>query len=258
MTERADVAKKSLVSVAAEQARLLAAFIVPALLVFPLLFVVSALVYFPETSFAGQWRDMIRALPEPSGQQPGTRVLVEGRVAADAKPVFQHFVAFVEEAYNSGTKQSASRWALNDARATPFAIETQKGRMELEIRHFWFTPWRTFWKYWNHVLLPDWDHIDKRLNAPAQGLRYRGLVPGGPVVAIGTLNAERKFTPEFVMAGTRQSLLDETNARTAGKAHQTQVWFMIAGVLGTLLTALVWAVAVLRAWRARGREPEIA
>lgn len=189
----------------------------------------------------------IEELPFAIGQPPGTRAVLTGIVSDQTPEVSKGFVAFVEEDYRAGGKnQAPSGWEVSDSRRRPFRIDTTDGSMELAGPNYTFGPRVS---ETGKALLPDWDHDAARIKEPASGWdsarRYRGLVAGGPVTAIGTVTPDGKLDADFVVGLDLEELHARLEPVASGETSSFAYWLTAIGVLALVLV-IVWFV---REWR---------
>jgi hypothetical protein len=102
----------------------------------------------------------------------------------------------------------------------------------------------------NKPLLTEWDHEEARIEEPPgaweRARRFRGLVAGGPVTAVGTVTPEGTFDADYVI-GTG---LDEVQTRLApiasGETCRFAYWLTVLGFAGLALTVAMYFRARLK------------
>ena len=161
--------------------------------------------------------------------RPGREVLVEGRVSARNRALFQGFVAYVREEYRGSDDDHKDKWSEDERRTPPLLIDLAGGVVTLaddqydldSPPHAWQEPGALTWNGFT-----------------GEGTkRYRGFQAGDPAMAIGTLVLGREgveLRAERLYGGTRADYI----AGRRGSAAFLP-WF---GGLFALIGAVVAAV----------------
>ncbi len=230
-----------------------------ALLLASVLLLASAPIYLSETRSAARWQARLAALPSAdAAHPPGTAAVLEGRIAPSTQPLFRHFAAYVRETHR-GAGRGSSWWIVEDTAKAILTLDTATGPVQLADADYAFSPMQDpmlpFAPEWRDEIVRDWDHVSAREGAepgqPPEKVRYRGLVPGEPVLAIGRTAAGGRFDADHVVAGDRQSLAAHLAHMASGAHDATRHGFMIAGLAAFALVLAGWLAYVV--WTARDR-----
>ncbi len=155
----------------------------------------------------------------------GAEVLVEGALSPRNRPRFREFVAYTVEEYRGVDDDGDPEWALIDTVTPPLIIEAgglvSVGNEDYRLEH-------------SHAEYQDPGPLTRGDLARESTKRYRGLVAGQVVTAIGTV-AEgpegNELRAELVYAGTRAEYI-------AGQ-RQAAVFLPVFGALFGLVGAIV-------------------
>lgn len=187
-------------------------------------------------------------LPFAPGPPPGTRTILTGTVSAATAPLFKGFIVYVEERYRAGAKNyPPSGWEVSGGQRQAFAVDTAAGSMKLASAEFSLPPRVSDT---GQPLLTEWDsgsaaRIEEPPGVIAGARRYRGLVAGGPVTAVGTVKPDGTFDADYVVGLD----LEEFRARlaTIASGEPSQLPYLLTGVgcAGLLLTIALF----VRSWR---------
>lgn len=219
------------------------------------IFIMSYTISFGVRNSAAPWIAWIEQAPSPDGQPDGGFVLIEGVVAADARPLLQDFVAYVEEPHYDSSRTSR-RHVRKSTNRSAFSVDAPQGRYRLTSDAYQLSfsndSWFGGWYAGTELLFHDWDH-EERVAYNTEGsfpgsIRLRGIARGLPVVVIGKKAAGRALDPWFVIAGTRAEVLGKL--RTISGFGLANVLAVIAGVLLALVIAYT-ALGLFRMARQR-------
>lgn len=215
----------------------------------------SAPRHYAFTSSARALLHDLRSLPAASARTTGERSILEGTIAADEKPIFRHFVAYMKYSRRSGGRDRPSYWQADGGRIAAFHIRTGTGTVRIARPTYHFTPAAKIgtWSWLQFgSLLHEWDHADRRDGAEPGGARtsieYRGLVPGRPVLAIGRMDRMGRFDAERVIAGTREGLTARVEQIASARATGMGIyyWSTILALAIIVLTAGLWLFGFAR------------
>lgn len=203
-----------------------------------LLFIAASIsMHYGVASKAELVQEELEKLPYAPGQPAGTRAVLTGTIANDAKPLLKNFVAYVEEDYHSGGKYDVAGWEFVSGKTQTFRVDTPNGRMELASPSYDLSPRAP---ETNKALLPDWDHAEARVDEPSgtfeRAKRYRGLIPGGPVTAIGTVTPEDTFEAEYVIGTNLKDAQEMIAPVASGESSSFDYWLTLIGVAGLAVT----------------------
>jgi len=186
-------------------------------------------------------QEELEKLPYAPGQPAGTRAVLTGTITNDTKPITKNFVAYVEEDYHAGGKYDVSGWAFVSGKTQTFRVDTPNGRMELASPSYDLSPRAP---ETNKALLPDWDHVEARFEEPSgafeRAKRYRGLVPGGPITAIGTVTPEDTFEAEYVIGANLKDAQAMIAPVASGESSSFDYWLTAIGLAGLAITIFVF------------------
>lgn len=186
-------------------------------------------------------------LPLASGHPEGTRAIVAGKIADDAEPLLKHFVAYVEEVYRAGGKQQSTRWDVLRGQTQAFAIETPSGRVLLSRLDYTLSPRVS---ETNAPLFADWDHVAARIVEPPttweSAHRFRGLVVGQPVIAVGTVVGSGVFDADYVVGTDLEDVRKRLADVASGETTAVSRWLAALAALGLVLTIGMFARARIK------------
>lgn len=159
-----------------------------------------------------------RALPAVTpatltGLNPGTRLLVEARIADDAPPAFRDFVAFERREFDGWREDGGRRrevWKLRETVAPPLPLQSAAGAREGSAK--------VINSGYEIESLPRRWRSTTELVSTAFGertQRYDGVGPGDPVMvdAVITLARAGELTARRVYGGTRETYLADLSER---------------------------------------------
>lgn len=166
----------------------------------------------------------------------GAELLVEGTISPANPARFRDFVAYVREEFRGSDSNGDERWA-EDERVTPPLLIEARGQARLANADYALEGPHERWQE---------EGLNWSSRTQEGTKRYRGLVAGGPIIAIGTVvpGAEgNELRAELVYGGTREAYV-ATQRGVARLLPAVGVAIAAAGALLTLVAA--W---VLRRWR---------
>ena len=166
---------------------------------------------------------------------PGREALVEGRVSARNRALFQGFVAYVREEYRGSDDDHKDKWSEDERRTPRLLIDLAGGAVALaddrydldNPPHAWQEPGALTWNGF----------------AGEGTKRYRGFQAGDIVMVIGTLAPGREgmlLRAERVYGGTRSAYIAERRS-TARWMPWIGGLFGLAGA--AIASAGVWWLA---------------
>lgn len=214
--------------------------------------------YLQSVRTAGLWQGKLSTMPRSAERMPGTLMAFDARIAADAVPIFQRFVAFVVETKRGkGLRGGPSWWIEEEQAKSAFAVETPQRRLSLVANGYDFTPMREAavprFLESRDVLVIDWDHRAHREedlpDEPLGHTRYRGLVAREPVFIIGTLMGSNRIDADYVMAGTRADFETRLSLMASGAESPSNYWFMLISAAVAAGLIVCWVAFVT--WRIR-------
>ncbi|MFA5899671.1 MAG: hypothetical protein WC829_11215 [Hyphomicrobium sp.] len=189
----------------------------------------SATEYFGAVATASKLTEELARLPDAAGQPQNTRAVLSGVIADDGEPIFQNFVTYVEESYNGGGKfTSGSTWEHESSRKKTFRVKASGGEITLANAGYVFSP-RTPWT--NAPVLADWDHVEARIETPPgifeRARRFRGLVAGGPVTAVGTVTPNGTFDADYLVGSSFYDMQASLRSIASGRFASVLFWLML-------------------------------
>lgn len=144
---------------------------------------------------------------------PGTRVLVEARIAEDAPPAFRDFVAFERREFDGWREDGGRRrevWKLRETVAPPLPLQSAAGAREGSAQ--------LINSGYEIESLPRRWRSTTELVSTAFGertQRYDGFGPGDPVIVDAVITQARagQLTAHRVYGGTREKYLADLSER---------------------------------------------
>ncbi|CFX40377.1 protein of unknown function [Candidatus Filomicrobium marinum] len=202
-------------------------------LMFLIILAGTAADHYGVTSKAETVKSDLAALPDAVGQPSGTRAVLTGTIARDEEPIFQHFVAYVEESYHGGGRHQTRTWQEETSWKKTFRIDTSTGAMRLARPNYTFSP-RVSWS--NDPVISEWDHTQARTTEPpgtwTRARRFRGFVPGGPVIAVGTVTPDGTLDAEYLIGETLENVEERIVSAASGEATNTSYWLALISIIG--------------------------
>jgi hypothetical protein len=203
-----------------------------------LLFVAaSTATHYGLASTAARVKHELDTLPFAEAQPPGTRVKISGTISKSTKPLHKNFVAYVEEIYRGPSKRHGDDWKVIGGERQTFSIDTPQGGKHLADPDYDLAP-RIGWS--NNPLLAEWDHAGAQELARSGRLkgakRIRGLVPGGPVTAVGTITDRGEFDAEYVVGAALDDVEKQLAPIASGQTSRTGYWMTAIGLTGLAVT----------------------
>ncbi len=167
---------------------------------------------------------------------PGGELLIEGVVSPENPARFRDFVAYVREEFRGADNNGDERWFEDERVTPPLAIEAG-GRAQLANDDYELEGPHERWQE---------EGLEWSRSTEEGTKRYRGLVAGGPVTAIGTVApgpAGNELRAEVVYGGTREQYIAEKRGLSS---LFPAVGLAIAAAGAALVFVAAW---VLRRWR---------
>jgi hypothetical protein len=169
----------------------------------------------------------------------GSVGILEGRIAADAPPLRDGFVAYVREVYRGRPgRNSQSKWHFDHRQTQPLTVETPGGNVRISNTDYQFD-----------TKLHDWTHAEVQESAPTftQGaVRTRGLLPGKPVMIIGTVKpgtSGQEAVAHTIVGMDRGTYLQTLNRYNERKTSALPWMLIIAPFLIVFAGREVWRIA---------------
>lgn len=210
--------------------------ILSACLLIPVLLIAASLVgnFTATTKVASQIERDLTTLASADRSAPGARTFVTGTIAKESKPLFRSFVAYVEERYGSRPGlRATSEWLLVATHRQPLAIDTAAGPVKITNAAYRLSE---AGPSTGVTVIADWDHVGARIKQSPSTFegarRWRGLVGGGPVTAVGTVTAKGVFVAEYVVGLSRVDVL-------ARLGHSTSITSYLITALALLVPLLL-------------------
>lgn len=121
-------------------------------------------------------QELVRTLPDVARAAPGETSILEGRIAASVPTVHREFVAYRRERYSVGQK-----YAWGDVRTLTPPLAVEAGSRVYNIANDSYA--------FDRVLLQwtDAEHFERASSAWGRAYTFKGIVAGGPVMAVGRL-----------------------------------------------------------------------
>lgn len=167
---------------------------------------------------------------------PGREVLLEGQIAASARPRFREFVAYMRDEYRGNDSDGDARWVEDERVTPPLLLELPDGRIEVVNQDYRLDQPLSAWQESN---VSYWD------SSTGEGTkRYRGLTAGATVLVVGSVAQGQEFpgiNAALLAGGTREVYLAEQ-----------RVFQLIMGGMGglfALLGLVLLVVRLRRRWR---------
>jgi hypothetical protein len=210
--------------------------------------------YVGATRTAGNW---VQRLEGAAASVPNGMVIVDGRIAASARPIHGEFVSFVEERFRtSGGRSSTRSWRVERMENGVFDVDTATARLAVVNTNYAHSPW---WNLWplsesGHLgaempIFADWDHAgNRRMTGEIE--RLRGLVPGQPVVIVGRMAGTTQIEARYVVAGPPAHRLAEARRVASGADNRLEYWICMGFALSGVVL-LIWTM-----WTPRRRKSE--
>lgn len=198
-------------------------------------------------STAARVKEELATLPYAVGQLAGTRAVLSGTIANDTEPLLKDFVVYVQELYHGPSKYRTTDWEYVDGRSQTFRIDTPSGSMNLAGPAYALSPRVSETA---KPLLPDWDHVEARIVEPPSGLesarRFRGLVAGGPVTAVGTVTEDGTFAADFVVGAGLEDTQERLEPIASGETSTLGYWMTAFGLAALALIVVMFVRERLR------------
>lgn len=121
-------------------------------------------------------QELVRTLPDVTRAAPGETAILDGRIAASVPTVHREFVAYRRERYRVGQKYGGA-----DVRTVTPPLTVEAGSRIYNIANNSYA--------FDRVLLQwtDAEHFERSSSAWGRAYTFKGIVAGGPVMAIGRL-----------------------------------------------------------------------
>lgn len=174
--------------------------------------------------------------PAVEAAPPGAALLVEGVLSERNKAPFRDFVAYIREEFRGADSNGDDKWEEDERMTPPLLIETG-GLVQVGNEDYAITSPHERWQE---------EGLNWSSRTQEGSKRYRGLVAGRPVMAIGVAAPGREgneLRAELIYGGTHQEYIEGQRA-----ASRVLPWVGLAVALAGAGVAFV-GVWVLRRWR---------
>jgi hypothetical protein len=165
---------------------------------------------------------LVAGLPDLASARPGELGVLEGRIAAGARPLDERFVAYLREEYRR------RGWRAAGGLIQPLPVDAPGGGARVVNDDYRFDP-----------VLGAWHHEEREVSAPGWtvgSVRHRGLVAGMPVMVVGRVaagdapaDAPRRVVAESV-AGVDRATYLRLVARGIVRTRAMAAWMSAAAL----------------------------